>query len=116
MDHIIWVESEGSGNVEKLKNKIFELTDEFSKEGVEIQTELKESLRFGAVGAGTIILTICGWIAVLLISKLISKLFEKDEDAKNVNIQINIKEINTTFSLPEDKQKILDYYKNKNTE
>ncbi len=115
MDRIIWVKSTGSGNVKILENKIFELTDEFSKEGVEINTELKESREIAAVGIGTIVLTICGWIAAPLISKLINKLLAKEEDTKNVNIQININEINITYKLPEDKQEILDYYEKKNS-
>lgn len=108
MDREILVRSVGE-NARLLERKVIELGDEFSKEGVNIKTALRESLEFGAVE--TLFLEIGIGVTVGLILKLVDKLLEKDKDTKNVNISIHIKETNLIFKLPEDKKKLLDYYK-----
>lgn len=113
MERTILVRSQGSANAELLEEKVLELKDEFSKEGVEISRGIKKSLEFGA--AGTVFLTIGIGVATGLILRFIDKLLEKGKDIMNVNIQIKVEKSDVTFNLPEDKQKILDYYKHKNT-
>lgn len=62
MNPMILVRSEGGGNVVFLEERVLELNDEFSKEGVSVGKELKKSLEFGAVG-GELFITIVGGVS-----------------------------------------------------
>lgn len=112
MDPMILVRSESGGNAAFLEEKVLELKDEFSKEGVSVGKELKKSLEFGAVG-GELFIAIVGGVSAGLILMLVEKLLEKEEKTKNVNIQINIKDSNITFNLPKEKEKMVKYLKSK---
>lgn len=115
MEPMILVRSRGGGNVNFLEERILGLKDKFSKEGVSVGREFKKSLEFGAVG-GQLFITVVGGVSAGVILMLIKKLFEKKEKVQNVNIQINIKDSNVKFNLPEEKEKIIDYLENKKDE
>jgi len=99
------------GKAGQLANKVFDSRNEFSKYGVTVKKRLENSIGSDAVVA-TLFITIIGNVVSDVIALLIKKLFEKKDDYINVNICIKIENSRVTFKLPEDKQKILDYYKN----
>ena len=111
MDNVIMLRSEGKGR--DLEKKVIELSDEFSKKGVEIHSALRESLELGAAGVGNLFINIGSGVIVgvilILLNRLV-KLLEGNDDYKKVNIYIT--KSNVAFNFPKDTQKLLDSCKN----
>ncbi|GEM_PF-6548878 len=106
----ILVRSEGIGKAKILEEKILRLKDDFAKEDILVYREVRKSyIETASFLSEQLIVTIIGTVIAELILKLIDSLLE--DDTKNVNININIKDSKIKFTLPEDKQKILDYFK-----
>ena len=97
----------GSANLFFLEQEVLALEEDFSKEGIEVKQD--SSLEFASVGLLNI--TIIGNICSNLIQKLIDKICNNVEKFENVNIQVYIKDLNTTFKLPEEKQKLITFFK-----
>ena len=116
----IWVRSEGIGKAELLEDKIIELKDEFSNDGVAIFREIKKSFGYG--GFPTLSITLSNEfldmnkatvlrLILRFFDSLFETLYEKDNEESNVKIQMGIKGESVIFRLPKDTQKLFDYVK-----
>lgn len=112
MGATILVVDKGHEDARLLAKKIFELSSELSNNDIVLKNKVEKSLEFGSVTTGVVILTIIGWIAQPIIKKIIDKISQEKGD-KNVTVNIFIQQNNTTYQLPQDEQKVLDYYKEK---
>lgn len=108
----ILVADKGHEDARLLAKKIFELSNELSKDSIVLESKIEKSLEFGSVTTGVVILTIIGWIAKPVIKKIIDKISQEKGD-RNVTVNIFIQQNNITYQLPQDEQKVLDYYQEK---
>ena len=113
MNGEILVRSEGSGQAKTLEEKVLSLKDTFAGDGVAVHREIKKNyIVTGAIFSNQLFITVIGTVIGGLILKLVDILL--GEDAKGIDIHINIKDSKVKFNLPEDRQKILDYLKKGN--
>ena len=108
MENAILLRCEGKAGL--LANKVFASRNEFSEYGVTVKKRLENSIDQDVVIA-TLFVTIIGTVVAEAIMLLIKKLLEKKEDCVGINIYIKIDNSQVTFKLPEDEQKLLNYYK-----
>lgn len=97
--------SRRGGNAIKLEMRVHELEDEF-KHKVEFRKRFLE-----AYALPELVITIIGPVATYFIIRLIEKLFKKEEDTKDVKIQIIHQDFNITFNLPSDNGKCLEHFR-----
>jgi len=67
--------------------------------------------RFTGPELAALVITIIGWVASPLVTKLIDKLFEKKEDTKNVIIQVIHQDSGIVFNLPAQNRTCLEYFR-----
>jgi len=109
-DYVAIIQTFGRGgeNVALLEMRIHELADEFGDQ-IEFRVRIQEA--YVPPELEVLLITIIGGVAAHVVTKLIDKLFEKKEDAKNVTIQIIHQDFGVVFNLPGDNEKCAEHFR-----
>ena len=114
MEKTIIIQSNGVGAVGVLEEKILSLKESFLREGVEVLKKEKEQgilfLQTDSLKPPKLVIEIGKGVTIGVILMLISNLSSCEKEVHNVNISIIINNRELEVNLPEDKQKILEYY------